>query len=108
MKKFFEIFTCRKSAVIKELNGSLEKANAKIAALETSIEEYKRVNERLGSSLKASERERMKAASEAKAATEVKNRVWEKLETLRKEYKELEKKVQKRGKNGRFIKKNKE
>lgn len=108
MKKFFEIFTCRKSAVIKELNGSLEKANAKIAALETSIAEYKRVNEQLGSSLKTSERERMKAASEAKAATEAKNRVWEKLENLRKEYKELEKKVQKRGKNGRFIKKNKE
>lgn len=108
MKKFFEIFTCRKSAVIKELNGSLEKANAKIADLETIIEVYKRANEKLGSAFKTADKERVEQAQIANAAIEAKNRVWEKLENLRKEYKELEKKVQKRGKNGRFIKKNKE
>lgn len=102
---FENIFGCRKKAIIKRLNASLERANEKIATLEASIAECKRKNQELGSSLNASERERTKAVNDAKAATEAKNRVWEKLEILRKEYKELEKKLQKRGANGRFIKK---
>lgn len=115
MKKFFEIFTCRKSAVIKELNGSLDKANAKIAELKTANEEYKRVNNQLGSALKAAEKERIELAQALEAEKIGRGRTWATLGKVRRELsdvraklREAEAKKPKRAKNGRFAKKEKQ
>lgn len=106
MNNIFEsIFGCRKRAIIKELNASLQRANEKIKRLETANAEFKTNNNKLGLTIKQAETDRMKLARELEAANEGKNKAWEKLEGLRKEIQALESKIQKRGKDGRFLKK---
>lgn len=108
MKNILSIFSSKKNKIIEELNKELAKANAKIAELETANKEYKRVNNQLGTALKVAEAARTELKTRLEASVEGRRKAYATIFTLRKEIKELDKKVQKRGKNGRFIKKNKE
>lgn len=108
MNNIFEtIFGCRKRAIIRELNASLSRANEKIKRIETANAELRSMNNKLCLTARRLESERGRLAYDLKEATDGKNRAWEKLESLRWEYKELEGKLQKRGADGRFIKKEK-
>ena len=108
MRNIFEgIFGCRKKAIIEKLNASLEQANEKIKEIEAANAELRSMNKKLSLPVKNLENERVRLAYDVKEATDGQNRVWEKLEMLRWEYKDLEKKLQKRGADGRFIKKEK-
>ena len=106
MNNIFEsIFGCRKRAIIKELDASLHRAFEKIKRLETTIAELRSINNKLGQTIKQADADRMKLARELDAANDGKKKAWERLEALRGEIKNLEAKIQKRGKDGRFVKK---
>lgn len=115
MKNILSIFSCKKNKIIEELNRELAKANAKIAALETANKELKRVNDQLGTALKAAEKERIELAQALETEQIGRERTWATLGKVRKELgdvraklREAEAKNPKRAKNGRFAKKEKQ
>lgn len=97
MKNIFSLFSCRKNAIIEELNKKLATALQK-------NEELTAINEKLGKVLKATEAERRGLAEEVSALTELRHAMAIANKELRAKVKEFEAKQPKRGANGRFVK----
>lgn len=115
MSNILSIFSCKKNKIIEELNKELAKANAKIAELETANKELKRINNQLGTGLKASDKERFELAQALQVEQIGRERTWATLGKVRRELsdvraklREAEAKNPKRSKNGRFAKKEKQ